>query len=161
MEGKAEGRPRFTAETVPVLPPGFAERRATAADCGGALDEEAAAEAQVAGRAGRDEGTAPVRVKMQMSDEGLERLSQQPPQCADPEERGDALVGQRIKVHWPLDKAWCDCMLIAPPHCMQVHWPLDKAWYVAVVTGYSHETKQHKVRYVDDDVVEALDPNSL
>ena len=53
--------------------------------------------------------------------------------------RGDRLVGQRIKVHWPL----------------------DKAWYVAVVTGYSHETKQHKVRYVDDDVVEALDPNSL
>ena len=44
---------------------------------------------------------------------------------------------------------------------MQVHWPLDKAWYVAVVTGYSHETKQHEVRYVDDDVVEALDPNSL
>ena len=50
-------------------------------------------------------------------------------------ETGDALVGQRIKVHWPL----------------------DEAWYVAVVTGYSHETKQHEVRYVDDDVVEALD----
>jgi hypothetical protein len=49
--------------------------------------------------------------------------------------RGDTLVGQRIKVHWPL----------------------DKAWYVAVVTGYSHETKKTEVRYVDDDVVEALD----
>jgi hypothetical protein len=32
---------------------------------------------------------------------------------------------------------------------------------VAVVTGYSHETKQHEVRYVDDDVVEALDPEGL
>ena len=50
-------------------------------------------------------------------------------------ETGDSLVGQRI----------------------EVHWPLDEAWYVAVVTGYSHETKQHEVRYVDDDVVEALD----
>ena len=40
---------------------------------------------------------------------------------------------------------------------IKVHWPLDEAWYVAVVTGYSHETKQHEVRYVDDDVVEALD----
>ena len=49
--------------------------------------------------------------------------------------RGDTLVGQRIKVHWPL----------------------DKAWYVAVVTGYSHETKKTEVRYVDDDAVEALD----
>jgi len=117
-----------------VLPPGFAERRATAVDRGSPRDEEAA-EAQVAGRAAREEGTAPVHVKVQKSDEGLERLSQQPPQGADPEETGDALVGQRIKVHWPL----------------------DEAWYVAVVTGYSHETKQHEVRYVDDDVVEALD----
>jgi hypothetical protein len=140
-EGKAQGRPRSprcTADTAPVLPPGFAERRATAVDRGSPRDEEAA-EAQVAGRAAREEGTAPVHVKVQKSDEGLERLSQQPPQGADPEETGDALVGQRIKVHWPL----------------------DEAWYVAVVTGYSHETKQHEVRYVDDDVVEALDPEGL
>ena len=53
--------------------------------------------------------------------------------------RGDTLVGQWIKVHWPL----------------------DKAWYKAVVTGYSHETKKTVVRYVDDDVVEGLDPESL
>ena len=52
---------------------------------------------------------------------------------------GEALVGRRI----------------------EIHWPLDEAWYEALVSAYDDATKRHEVRYVDDDVVEALDPDSL
>ena len=48
---------------------------------------------------------------------------------------GEALVGRRI----------------------EIHWPLDEAWYEALVSAYDDATKRHEVRYVDDDVVEALD----
>ena len=52
---------------------------------------------------------------------------------------GEALVGRRI----------------------EIHWPLDEAWYEALVSAYDDATKRHEVRYVDDDVVDALDPESL
>ena len=52
---------------------------------------------------------------------------------------GEAVVGRRI----------------------EIHWPLDEAWYEALVSAYDDATKRHEVRYVDDDVVEALDPESL
>jgi hypothetical protein len=62
---------------------------------------------------------------------------------------GEALVGGRI----------------------EIHWPLDEAWYEALVSAYDDATKRHEVRYpatgyrlpavADDDVVESLDPKSL
>ena len=51
-----------------------------------------------------------------------------------------------------------------PPGCgaelvgasIEVYWPLDDAWYVAEVLGFGAKDGKHKLRYVDDQVVERL-----